>query len=148
MNSQPPDLDPEEESARQEFARALERFERGPTTVSAERAAVALSPGQRVRGRVIALAADHALIDVGSRSEATADLAPFRNEDGTLRIAVGEELDLFVVEAGDQIVLAPSVRADPGAGMERMREARAAGMPVSGRVTGVNSGGLQVDLGG
>ena len=108
-----------------------------------------LTPGQKVRGRVVAIGADHALIDVGARSEATADLAPFRDDAGAVRLAVGDPIELFVIEAGDQIVLAPSVRGEAsGAGMERMRAAREAGIPVSGRVTGVNAGGLQVDLGG
>lgn len=150
MNRFPPDLpDPDDEAPSSDFAHLLDEFERGAASArQAARAAVTLSPGDRVRGKVIAIEADHALIDVGARSEATADLADFRNPEGILRIAVGDVLDLFVVEAGEQIVLAPSLRADPKAGLAALREARAAGMPVSGRVTGVNSGGLQVDLGG
>jgi small subunit ribosomal protein S1 len=150
MNRFPLDpSDPDDEAPSSEFAHRLEEFERGPASArQAERAAVMLSPGAKVRGKVIAIAAGHALIDVGARSEASADLADFRNDDGSLRIAVGELLDLFVVEAGEQIVLAASVRGDPRAGLAALRDARAAGMPVSGRVTGVNSGGLQVDLAG
>ena len=151
MTTPPTHDPPEDETPPSDFARALEEFERGAQTVAdAAPPAPSLTPGARVRGRVVALGADHALLDVGARSEATADLAPFRDESGAVKIAVGDALDLFVVEAGDQIVLAPSVRAETGrsAGLDRMRAAREAGMPVSGKVTGVNAGGLQVDLGG
>ena len=152
MSRSPLPPDPEDDEAPpSDFARALEEFEGGGAEARrlAERAVATPLPGDKVRGRVIAIGADHLLIDVGARSEATADLAPFRDEAGQVRIAVGDLLDLFVIEAGEQIVLAPSVRGDAsGAGMERMRAAREAGMPVSGRVTGVNAGGLQVDIGG
>jgi small subunit ribosomal protein S1 len=143
------DPDDEQDPAPAEFARALEEFERGarPAAIAA-RAAGRIAVGMKVRGTVLAIGPEHALLDIGARSEAVADLAHFRNEDGTLRIATGEPLDLYVVEADDQVVLAPSLRADPGMALRQMREAHAAGVPVTGRVTGLNSGGLDVDLGG
>jgi small subunit ribosomal protein S1 len=144
-----PDPGDEPGPAADEFARALAEFERGARPAAmAARAAGRIDVGMKVRGTVVAIGPEHALLDIGARSEATVDLSHFRNEDGTLRIAVGEPLDLFVVEADDQVTLAPSVRADPGAGLRQMREALAAGVPVTGRVTGVNAGGLEVDLGG
>jgi small subunit ribosomal protein S1 len=97
---------------------------------------------------VVAIGPEHALLDIGARSEAVAELTPFRGEDGTPRIAVGEPLELYVVEADDPVVLAPSLRADPGAVLGQMRAAHAAGVPVTGRVTGINAGGLEVELGG
>ena len=151
MSRSTPPPDPDDESPASDFARALEEFESGGAEARrlAHREVAAPTPGAKVRGRVVSIGADHALFDVGARSEASADLAPFRDEAGGLRIAIGDVIELFVIEAGEQIVLAPSLRGEAsGAGMERMRAAREAGMPVSGRVTGVNAGGLQVDLGG
>ena len=143
------DPDDEQDPATAEFARALAAFERGARPAArAARAAGRITVGMKVRGTVVGIGAEHALLDVGARSEAVADLAPFRNDDGTLRIAVGEALELFVVEADDQVALAPSFRADPSTALRQMREAHAAGVPVTGRVTGVNAGGLEVDLGG
>jgi small subunit ribosomal protein S1 len=144
-----PDPDDEQGTTADEFARALEEFERAARPAAmAARAAAPIAVGMKLRGTVVAIGAEHALLDIGARSEAVADLSHFRNEDGTLRIAVGEAFDLFVVEAGDQVVLAPSLRADPGTALRQMREAHAAGVPVTGRVTGLNAGGLEVDLGG
>ncbi|MEO5987409.1 MAG: S1 RNA-binding domain-containing protein [Candidatus Eisenbacteria bacterium] len=109
--------------------------------------------GAKVRGKVVSIGEEHVLFDFGGRSEGSAEVRQWRNEDGTLKLAVGDELDLYVVEAGDQVVLATSVRtkdkkakAKPDLGV--LKEASKAGLPVSGRVTGVNTGGLTVDIGG
>jgi ribosomal protein S1 len=141
--------DPDDEAPSPDFAKALEAFERGhPRSLEMARAAVEPAAGDRVRGRVLELTLEHALIDIGARSEAVAELAHFRSDDGPPRIAVGDIVELFVVEAGDPIVLAPSLRSDSHSGLTVMRQAQKAGMPVSGRVLEVNSGGLRVDLGG
>ena len=68
--------DPDDEAPSTEFARALEDFERGETTHTAQQ--TELQPGAKVHGTVIAIAGDHLLLDVGGRSEASAELAPFR----------------------------------------------------------------------
>jgi small subunit ribosomal protein S1 len=146
--SDPPDPEDEPGASPSDFGRALDDFEGALPASGPSHTNTAQTPGAKVRGKVVAIAPDHALIDIGARSEALVDLVHFRNEDGTARIAVGDDLDLFVLETGDQIMLAPSLRADPHAGLERMREAKAAGIPVSGRVTALNGGGLQVDIGG
>ena len=102
----------------------------------------------KVKARVVSVGEEHTLFDFGGRSEAVAETRHFRAEDGTPGVKPDDVLELFVVEAGDQVVLAPSIRADAHAALRQMREAHAAGVPVSGRVTGLNSGGLEVDLSG
>ena len=147
----PLDPDADDLSPSLDFARALEAFERGGGhTAAAVPAAVAreLAVGDKVRGRVVAIGDTHALVDYGGRSEALADLAPFRNEQGVLGIAVGDMPELFVVESGEQVVLSPVAAGEGGSSLHLLREARAAGMPVTGRVTGVNAGGLAVEVGG
>jgi small subunit ribosomal protein S1 len=71
-----------------------------------------------------------------------------KDEGGALKHQVGDTLELFVIRADDQIVLAPSLRADPRAALSQVREARQAGVPISGKVVGLNAGGLEVDFGG
>jgi small subunit ribosomal protein S1 len=136
-----------DESPSSDFARALEEFERGRPKAQAA-AARNVAPGTKVHGRIVAAGDDWLTIDFGGRSEGVAKTQPFRNDDGTLRVAVGDSLDMFVVESGDQIVLATSMRADAGEAARQLREAQASGLPVSGRVTGVNAGGLEVNLSG
>ncbi len=144
----PDDLDPDRDPGESDFARALAEFERGANASAAAAAAAEIVVGTKVRGKVVTVGEQYTLVDFGGRSEGVAETQRLRAEDGTLRLAPGDELDLFVVEAGDQIVLAPSLRADAQAALRQVREAQASGLPVSGRVTGLNAGGLEVDLGG
>jgi small subunit ribosomal protein S1 len=76
----------------------------------------------------------------------------FRSDDGNVRIGIGEVLDLYVVASGESVVLGPAIRSEgkseARAALTRLKEAHAAGIPVSGRVTGVNAGGLTVDAQG
>src|SRR5262245_21124474 len=99
------------------FAKALEAFEQGQRPAETGAASTDPAPGTRVRGTVVAITDQHALIDVGARSEAVTDLQHFRGEDGALKIDVGDVLELFVIESGDSLVLAPSARMDPRAGL-------------------------------
>lgn len=141
-------VDAEEESPSPEFAAALQSFEREAPRAAQAGAAREAEPGTKVRGKIVSIGEEHLIVDFGGRSEGVAETRSFRNEDGTLRVATGEEIELFVLEAGDQVVLAPSLKAEPNAGFESLRAAQAAGIPVSGRVTALNSGGLAVDVGG
>ena len=97
---------------------------------------------------MVSIGEEHVLVDFGGRSEGAAETAHFRNEDGSLRVQPGDALELFVIEVGDQILLAPSMRVEAKDALQGLREALAAGAPVQGRVTAVNSGGLAVDIGG
>lgn len=134
-----------------EFAEALAAHEQEQPAVSANKPEAKV--GAKVRGKVVSIGDEHVLFDFGGRSEGAAEVRPWRNEDGTFKLAVGDELDLYVVETGDQVLLATSIRtkekkakAKPDLGA--LKEASKAGLPVSGRVTGVNTGGLTIDIGG
>ena len=144
-----PSAEPEEEGPSAAFARALAEHEAGGAATPS--AAREVARGDAVKGTVVSIGDTHALIGYGGRSEAIADLAAFRAEDGTLKVAVGDTLELYVVEIGDQVVLAPSLKGgkgEPRGAMARLREAHRARVPVTAKVTGLNSGGLEVDLGG
>lgn len=146
----PPPADPDDETATQaEFARALAEFEQGRRSAAlAAGAATEISVGMRIKGKVVSVGDEHTLVDFGGRSEAVVESRHFRAEDGSVGVKPGDAVELFVVEAGEQVVLAPSIRADAHAALRQMREAHAAGVPVTGRVSSVNSGGIEVDLSG
>jgi small subunit ribosomal protein S1 len=150
MPNPPAAEDPELEQPSDEFASALEAYDhdqpKPPTETVA--AASALAVGTRVKGTVVSIGDEYLLMDYGGRSEAVAETRHFKNDDGTVKVGVGDVLDLYVVESTDRVVLAPRVRTDAQAGRKAVRDAFAAGIPVSGKVTGVNPGGLTVDLGG
>jgi hypothetical protein len=141
-----------------EFAAALEAYEStqavppAPGPRPARKQSPAPRVGQRMSCRIVAVSGDSLLLDIGGRSEAVADASEFRAEDGTLTVAEGQMVELFVVEAGEQVVLAKAARRNktgkPGRSLEGVRQARTADLPVRGRVTAVNTGGLTVDVDG
>lgn len=133
-----------------EFASALAQHEAKAASATAmERATIEVKKGQKVKARVVSIGEEHVVLDFGGRSEATAETRGFKRDDGSLKIVVGEELELFVKEAGDQVVLAAKGGGDRNAAaLAQLREAHNAGMPVTGRVTAVNTGGVVVDLSG
>jgi small subunit ribosomal protein S1 len=146
----PAPADPDDEAATSaEFARTLQEFEHERRSAAqAAGAATEITVGMKLKGKVVSVGDEHVLVDFGGRSEAVAETRHFRAEDGSVKVGPGDPVELFVVEAGEQVVLAPSIRADAHAALRQMREAHAAGVPVSGRVASVNSGGIEVDLSG
>lgn len=145
-----------------EFGAMLEAFERARPAPAVPVAGAKpagrasgdeLRVGSRVRGRVVSVSGDSLLLDVGGRSEAVADAREFRQEDGTLTLDVGQEIELFVVETGESLVLARAAKRGAGGGkgrvsLEAVKQSRAAEVPVRGKVTAVNTGGLSVDVDG
>ena len=154
----PPDDD--EASAAADFSAALEAFERDKGTIGpaagkpvGRGAAPAIRVGARLACRVVSVSGDTVLLDVGGRSEGVAEAREFRLEDGSLTVSEGQTVELFVIEAGEQIVLARAARSSGGGrksrpSLEGVRQARTAGLPVRGKVTAVNTGGLSVEIDG
>jgi small subunit ribosomal protein S1 len=141
MNHDPFEEPNEESKGASEFARALREFE---TSREAESPAI----GSRVRGRVVQITEDTCFVDFGGRSEGAMDIRAYCEATGDRELHVGDELELYVVDDKDQLTLAPSVRADPAVALSQVTDARLSGMPISGRVTGVNTGGLEVEIAG
>lgn len=100
-----------------------------------------LHEGQRVRARVTRIGMSTAFVDVGSKSDAVIDRADLG--DG---VNVGDMVDLFVVGFKDGEIRLTRTPSGEGA-REMLREAKEAGLVVSGKVTGANEHGVQVELG-
>jgi small subunit ribosomal protein S1 len=107
----------------------------------------ALEVGQVVRGRVIQIAAESVFVDVGGKGEAWIDRAELVDDEGRLRVAIGDEIEAAVVSTRDEIRL--SYKLQRGA---QARQALAAavesGIPVEGKVAAVIKGGYEVTVGG
>ncbi|HYE91007.1 MAG TPA: S1 RNA-binding domain-containing protein [Terriglobales bacterium] len=126
------DLDPSEDFA---------------TMFAQHQAGRSLEVGQTVKGRVILIAAENVFVDVGGKGEAWIDRAELTDDEGNLRVAVGDEVEATVVSTREDIRLSTK--------LQRGAQARAAigmaadsGMPVEGRVAAVIKGGYEVTVGG
>jgi small subunit ribosomal protein S1 len=103
--------------------------------------------GQAVKGRVIQINAESVFVDIGGKGEAWIDRAELTDEDGRLRVAIGDEIEATVVSTRDEIRL--SYRLQRGAQARQALAAAAdSGIPVEGKVAAVIKGGYEVTVGG
>ncbi|MCK6556659.1 S1 RNA-binding domain-containing protein [Candidatus Binatia bacterium] len=109
-----------------------------------------VAAGDVVRGRVIALGAGTAFVEIGGKGEAVIDLTEFRDPTGgEAHLAIGDEVEATVVDDGrtsGTIVLKRTVGRGghvPG----ELEQAMAHGIAVEGLVTGENKGGFEVQIG-
>lgn len=101
--------------------------------------------GQRIEGTIVAIGPDVAFVDVGSKGEATIELAELRDDDGALEVAVGDSIEATVVSTRGGLTL--SRKLQRGAATSRqIEDAFRAGLPVEGRVDEQVKGGYRVDI--
>jgi small subunit ribosomal protein S1 len=106
-----------------------------------------MRPGQKVTARIAHLGAEVAFLDLGGKGEGIIDLRELRNDKGDLLAHPGETIEGYVLSIAEgNVVVTRSV--PKGAGREVLQNALDSKIPVEGLVTGVNKGGLEVDLGG
>jgi small subunit ribosomal protein S1 len=106
-----------------------------------------LEKGQVVKGRVIQISDEHVFVDVGGKGEAWIDRAELLDDQGQLRVKVGDEVEATVVATGDEIRLSHRLRQG-GQAREALAVAAQTGVPIEGRVAGVIKGGYEVTVGG
>jgi small subunit ribosomal protein S1 len=108
-----------------------------------------LKEGEVVRGRVLAIDNDHIQIDIGFKSEGMVPAWEFMDDDGTVLVRVGDEVDVLLEEAEDEdgrIVLSKE-KADRLKVWDDISKAYTAEEPVEGVVVARVKGGLAVDIG-
>src|SRR5437764_6658310 len=121
----------------EDFAAMFARHEAGP----------ALHVGQVVKGRVFHITAENVFVDVGGKGEAWIDRAELTDEEGRLRVAVGDEVEATVVKTGDETRLSYKLQRGAHA-REALAMAAESGLPVDGKVAAVIKGGYEVTVGG
>ncbi|MDE3000355.1 MAG: 30S ribosomal protein S1 [Gemmatimonadota bacterium] len=104
-----------------------------------------LSVGQRLSGRIQSIDQTSVFVDYGGRSEAVVDVQELKDEQGEVSCGVGDTIEAFVASVENEVRLTLSRRTG---NVRILRQAYENGIPVDGRVTGFNSGGLVVNLGG
>ncbi|MEJ5360050.1 MAG: 30S ribosomal protein S1 [Desulfobacterales bacterium] len=104
-----------------------------------------IRPGERVRGRVLAVGKDLVFVDAGMKIDAVVERAELTDEQGHLTCAEGDELELYVTRVGEQEIRLSRAIAGAG-GAQMLREAFRQGAPVEGRVRELCKGGFQVEV--
>jgi small subunit ribosomal protein S1 len=103
--------------------------------------------GDRVKVRLLSIGKEDAFFELGPGQDGVMSGAELRDDDGNLTAEVGDELELFVVSMGGTVGLS---RKMGGGAVDiiALEQAKEAGAPLEGKVTGVNKGGLEVNLHG
>ncbi|SVE61853.1 uncharacterized protein METZ01_LOCUS514707, partial [marine metagenome] len=127
-----------EEGPSTEFANLLEQEKHEPDQKT-------IVVGQKVSGTIQKIDASSAFIDFGGRSEAVIDLQELRTGSGDLPIKEGDKLEAYVASLEGEIRLTKSLKSSS---RQAIRDAFESGIPIDGKVTGFNKGGLVVNLGG
>jgi len=106
--------------------------------------------GSVVKGKVIAIEAGQAIIDVGYKMEGRVDLKEFANPGEAPEIAVGDEVEVFLRSAenarGEAVISREMARREEA--WDRLEKAYADEERVDGAIFGRVKGGFTVDLGG
>jgi small subunit ribosomal protein S1 len=113
-----------------------------------------LSPGEHVTGTVIQVGRDQVFVEVAGRGglgrgvQAYFHAADLRDLEGQVTVKPGDTLEGLVVELDSGGAARLGRNAGRPAGIAALINAHESGVPIEGKVTGVNKGGLEVDVGG
>ncbi|MBN2188430.1 MAG: S1 RNA-binding domain-containing protein [Chitinispirillaceae bacterium] len=107
-----------------------------------------LKPGARVTGTVTKVGPRYVFLDIGAKNEAVIHAAELKDKEGKLAAAVGDRLTAFIVsDAAGETVLSKSLSGKGRtAAVQELRGAMESRVPVQGKVTGINKGGLNVKV--
>lgn len=108
-----------------------------------------LTPGQKVKAKVVSVSGDLVYIYLGGKSEGVIDLAEFRNEEGIAQVHEGDEVEAYFVAVQNGIrKLTTRVRGYSAASLNAIRSSFEAGVAVNGEVKREVKGGFEISIGG
>jgi len=106
--------------------------------------------GSVVKGKVIAIEAGQAIIDVGYKMEGRVELKEFAEPGEAPKVEVGDEVEVFLRQVensrGEAVISREMARREEA--WDRLEKAYAAEERVEGAIFGRVKGGFTVDLGG
>jgi len=114
-----------------------------------EKSAPQVKEGEVIRGRVLSIDEDHVQVDIGFKSEGLIQTWEFMDEDGTILVKVGDQVDVLIEEAEDRegrIVLSKE-KADRLKIWDQISQAYESDQAVEGTIVSRVKGGLSVDIG-
>ncbi|HKB12508.1 MAG TPA: S1 RNA-binding domain-containing protein, partial [Vicinamibacterales bacterium] len=105
-----------------------------------------IEKGQTVEGRIVAIGAEVAFVDVGGKGEATIEIDELKDDEGRIDVAVGDRIHAVVVSTAGGLAL--SRKLARGAATDRqLEDAYRTGLPVEGKVERTVKGGYEVRIG-
>jgi small subunit ribosomal protein S1 len=142
-----------QENDDRDFAAILAEFEQTNEAATLRRDP---SPGDTVRGRILAIGEDAVFVDVGGRSDGILSRAELTDTEGELTAAVGDSVEVLISgrDASSGGLLLRTKGGSAGGSLagaqaaQELAQAHALGLPVEGVVAEVIKGGVRVNLSG
>jgi small subunit ribosomal protein S1 len=99
---------------------------------------------------VVAIGEEQVFVDLGGKAEGAMDIANLRDQDGNLKVGVGDELEAVVagIDAETGAITLGGKHGKHLHGAEELEAAYLQGLPVDGSITGTTKGGLEVRIAG
>jgi small subunit ribosomal protein S1 len=108
-----------------------------------------LSPGQKVRTKVISISGDLVYIDLGRKNDGVVDLAEFIDDNGEVSVHAGDEIEAFFVTFDEGLMkMTTLINGYSAATLHSIRDAFEGEVSVNGEVKREIKGGFEVSLGG
>jgi small subunit ribosomal protein S1 len=108
-----------------------------------------LRRGEIIEGVVVQIGQEAVYVDVGTPTEARVDRSDLLDENGQIRVALGDRLKGTVIDARmNAPVLAVSFGRNSPVDYDALRMAFETKTPIFGKVVQANKGGLEVDISG
>lgn len=108
-----------------------------------------LKEGEIVKGKIVRVARDHVVIDIGFKSEGQIPIEEFRNLRGEVTAKPGDDIDVLLesIEDDKGMMILSKERADTVRTWDRLEEIETKDGTVEGTVVCKVKGGLAVDIG-
>ncbi len=105
--------------------------------------------GEVVKGRIISVDKDHVLVDIGYKSEGQIRIHEFRDETGTIKAEIGDEVEVMVEwwdDEEERVVLSKEKAASVKV-WEEIKRVYDADETIDGTIQSRVKGGFSVDIG-
>lgn len=107
-----------------------------------------LAPGVKVTGTIAKIGPEYVFVDIGAKNEAVIAAAELKNKEGVLAVALGDTISAYIVsDMVSEIVLSKSLAGKGrSAAVQELLDVMNNRVPVQGKITGINKGGLNVKV--
>ena len=102
--------------------------------------------GQTIEGTIVSIGPEVAFVDVGGKGEATIEVSELKDDEGDIEVSVGDRIQATVVSTVGGVTLSRKLMRS-AATDQQLENAFRSGLPVEGKVEGVNKGGYEVRVG-
>ena len=107
-----------------------------------------LAVGSKVTGTVTKIGPEYLFVDIGARNEAVIAAAEVKNKEGAAAVATGDKISAYIVSdtAGETVLSKSFTGKGRTVAVQELLDAMNNRVPVQGKVTGINKGGLNVKV--